>query len=228
MTFLRPGVALSGLICIVPLQAQAATDPAQVAAEMNAAVNRVKEIVNQPVRRLTMGDAAQAALFQPGWFHPGALTPDFEHVDIRASQEFAQYAQWPFVTSDVTPGFMFVGTEVEFNAMTKFFYTDRSLPKAKLTEQEMLEINDLYRVIGKCLKQLREVQARPAGAANLAADTGALGVMAPLVIQTPPPAGTGNAAPDSEWGLGSPQTLAGLGALLVVLLAWLWVRMRRV
>ena len=32
--------------------------------------------------------------------------------------------------------------------MTKYFYTDRSVPKKRLTEAEMLEINKLYRVIG--------------------------------------------------------------------------------
>jgi hypothetical protein len=100
-----------------------------------------------------MGPDDRAALFHPGWFHPGALTPDFAHVDIRATQECAQYARWPYVTSDVTPGFMFVGSELEFNAMTKYFYTDRDLPKKKLTDEEMIEINDLYRVIGGCLRQ---------------------------------------------------------------------------
>ena len=38
--------------------------------------------------------------------------------------------------------------------MTKYFYTDRLLPKKKLTEAEMLQINDLYRVIGHCNEQL--------------------------------------------------------------------------
>jgi hypothetical protein len=38
--------------------------------------------------------------------------------------------------------------------MTKFFYVDRSVPKKKLTEDEMLEINRLYRIIGQCEIQL--------------------------------------------------------------------------
>jgi hypothetical protein len=41
--------------------------------------------------------------------------------------------------------------------MTKYFYIDRSLPKKKLTEAEMLEINKLYRVIGACEEQLLEL-----------------------------------------------------------------------
>jgi hypothetical protein len=42
---------------------------------------------------------------------------------------------------------MFRGRDLEFNAMTKHFYTDRSVPKKRLTEEQMVEINRLYRVI---------------------------------------------------------------------------------
>jgi len=59
------------------------------------------------------------------------------------------------VTSDVNPGVVFVGPELEFNSMTKYFYVDRSLPKKKLTEAEMLEINRLYRIIGTCEEKLQ-------------------------------------------------------------------------
>ena len=43
---------------------------------------------------------------------------------------------------------MFIARNLEFNAMTKYFYVDRTLPKARLSEPEMLEINRLYRIIG--------------------------------------------------------------------------------
>jgi len=51
---------------------------------------------------------------------------------------FARLRTRPYVTSDLNPGVVFVGSEIEFNPMTKFFYIDRSLPKKKLTEAEML------------------------------------------------------------------------------------------
>jgi hypothetical protein len=38
--------------------------------------------------------------------------------------------------------------------MTKFFYLDRSIPKKKLTPEEMVEVNRLYRIIGRCEKEL--------------------------------------------------------------------------
>ena len=44
---------------------------------------------------------------------------------------------------------MFVAGELEFNAMTKYFYTDRTVPKKRLSKAEMVEINGLYRIIGQ-------------------------------------------------------------------------------
>ena len=52
-----------------------------------------------------------------------------------------------------------MGHDLEFNPMTKYFYTDRSLPKKKLTEAEMLEINRLYRIIGRDEQHLAKVKA---------------------------------------------------------------------
>lgn len=83
-----------------------------------------------------------------GWFHPGAAKPDFNTVDIRATQEFP-YSAYDHVTSDLNPTEMFIGAELEFNPMTKYFYTDRTLPKRRLSDTEMVEINGLYRVIGR-------------------------------------------------------------------------------
>jgi hypothetical protein len=48
----------------------------------------------------------------------------------------------------------FPGDQVEFNSQLKFFYADRNVPKKKLTEAEMIEINRLYRIIGHCEEQL--------------------------------------------------------------------------
>jgi hypothetical protein len=58
----------------------------------------------------------------------------------------------------LNPGVVFLGQEVEFNAATKYFYTDRTLPKKKLSEEEMFEINRLYRIIGRCEQQIAELQ----------------------------------------------------------------------
>ena len=127
--------------------------------EMNDAINKIVSIVNQPVTHLPRDHFAKVAKFSPGWFHAGAIEPDFNHVDIRKTQKFP-YAKFAYVTSDLNPDEMFLASELEFNAMTKFFYTDRTVPKKRLSEAEMLEINRLYRIIGKNEDELGRLQNR--------------------------------------------------------------------
>jgi hypothetical protein len=116
--------------------------------EVSESIERVKQIVNQPVTALPRDPTARVALYSPGRFHEGALKPDFLNVDIRRTRQLL-YERHEYVTSDLNPGVMFRGRDLEFNPMTKYFYTDRSLPKKRLTEEEMLEVNRLYRIIGR-------------------------------------------------------------------------------
>ena len=127
--------------------------------EMDAAIARVKAIVNQPPPSQPADPGLPVSVYQPGWFHDGASKPDFNTVDVRKTQQFT-YAEHPFVTSDVCPGTIFPGAQLEFNPMLKYFYTDRTLPKKRLTSSEMIEINRLYRIIGRCEQQLAEPPAR--------------------------------------------------------------------
>lgn len=126
---------------------------ADVKAELVDAMVRVREIVNQPVASQPETRNMEVGVYSPGWFHDGAVRPDFNNVDVRASQELL-YAKHQYVTSDLNPGLVFRGSEVEFNPNTKYFYTDRSVPKKKLTDSEMQEINRLYRIIGDDEKRL--------------------------------------------------------------------------
>ena len=96
-------------------------------------------------------------MYRPGWFHEGATKPDFNNVDVRRTRE-TSYDGKEYVTSDLNPGVVFHGDELEFNSMTKYFYTDRTVPKKKLTEAEMLEINRLYRIIGRCEQELSKLK----------------------------------------------------------------------
>lgn len=143
----------SRLLLALPLclalttQSGANTVPTLSAQEDEAlATARVIEIVNRPVTHLPRTD--EAALFSPGWFHDGAIKPDFATVDVRATQEFP-YKDNSFVSSDLNPQEMFVASELEFNTMTKYFYQDRSVPKHRLSQEEMVEINTLYRRIAQ-------------------------------------------------------------------------------
>jgi hypothetical protein len=128
-------------------------DTNAVKAEMDAAIHQVEKIVNQPVTAYRAAPDTQFSVFKEGWFHPGAMKPVFDKVDVRQTQE-TPYAKYPLVSSDLNPGIVFVGSQLEFNSMTKYFYNNRTLPKKKLTDAEMQEINRLYRIIGRCEHQL--------------------------------------------------------------------------
>ena len=135
--------------------------------EMDEVIQKVTVIVNQPVAAVRRTAAMKVSLFQPGWFHEGATKPDFNSVDVRQTQETGAYDSSPYVTSNLNPGLAWVGRQLEFNPMTKYFYTNRALPKKRLSDVEMVEINRLYRIIGKCEQQKAdlarsEIADRPA------------------------------------------------------------------
>jgi hypothetical protein len=163
-----------GLLCAFISSAQSATnalpDTNSVNAEMQTAIHQVEAIVNQVVPAYHEKPGMHVGRYDY-WFHPGAATPKFGTVDVRASQELP-YSKFQYVASDLNPGLVFIGSQLEFNAMTKYFYTNRSLPKKRLTEAEMIEINRLYRVIGHCKHQLLEVEIRGGGKDPAASEAG--------------------------------------------------------
>ncbi len=99
-----------------------------VQSRMDEAVARVKDIVNQPVTHQTRTPDMSVATFSPGWFHEGVIKPDFTTVDIRDTQEFP-YAKYIYVTSDLNPDEVFIASELEFNAATKYFLLIARFPK---------------------------------------------------------------------------------------------------
>lgn len=133
--------------------------------QLTNAWRQVETIVNQPVPAFRYDPTYRVSISSPGWFHPGAITPDFNRTDVRKSQQLPYTSPW--VSSDITPNMMFRGSDLEFNAMTKLFYTNRSLPKKRLSEAEMLQINSLYRTIGRCQTEIQQLEnpggTEPAG-----------------------------------------------------------------
>jgi hypothetical protein len=146
-----------------PQPSQAPESADAIKAQLKDAIDHVNEIVNQPVPFVprTRENWSQCAWFGDAWFHPGAITPDFANVDVRKTQETKNYEAYQYASSNFTPDRAFVASDIEFNSMTKFFYQDRSVPKKKLTEDEMVEINRLYRVIAKCSAQLGAMGVTP-------------------------------------------------------------------
>src|SRR3954463_14809218 len=102
--------------------------------ERDAALEQVRRIVNDPVPALPRDPDARVSVYSPGWFHEGAQRPNFA-ADVRRTQQLP-YERSEYVTSDLNPGLMFRGRDLEFNSMLKYFYTDRSLPKRRLGESE--------------------------------------------------------------------------------------------
>jgi hypothetical protein len=144
------------------------TDEAALVAERDDAIQNVKQIVNQPAEALPFEPKGIVGTFENGWFHEGANRPDFLATDVRASQKFS-YDRYDYVTSNLNPGVMFRGRDLEFNPETKYFYTDRTLPKKRLTEAEMVEINRLYRIIGAREQDLARLRGEPLPGARAAA-----------------------------------------------------------
>jgi hypothetical protein len=93
-------------------------------------------------------------------------------VDVRKTQETAPYDKDEYVTSDLNPGIVWLAKQLEFNSMTKYFYTNRNVPKKRLTDAEMQEINRLYRIIAKCQRALRPAEDLKAELRQAQAESG--------------------------------------------------------
>jgi len=121
---------------------------ASMDAQWDDTVARVKKIVNQPVRAMTRTPDMRVGNFAY-WAGSDRPKPNFNTVDVRESQNCQFFTDSPYATCDLHPGVVYFGSELEFNEMTKYFYIDLTIPKKKLTEPEMLEINRLYRILGR-------------------------------------------------------------------------------
>lgn len=132
---------------------------AQLKAALQQAEDQVRAIVNQPVTRVERTRSSHPVVYSPGWFHEGANRPAYATIDVRTTQDFPYNVKGSrYVSSDLNPTEMFLASELEFNANTKFYYTDLTLPKKKLTEPEMLHINELYRYIGQRRNDIRLIE----------------------------------------------------------------------
>ena len=123
-------------------------NPPATRAEMDAAVARIRAIVNQ------VPPAVAKPPNETGWiegFHPGATKPDFDNTDIISGRQPYTVA---YIQMDGAPDVFYRGADCEFNSQTKFFYTHRELPKKKLSDAEYQELVRLYRFVGKCQRDL--------------------------------------------------------------------------
>ena len=161
-------VLISPLLCVGQALSNTNARIAALELEQSNAVAQVEKIINQPVLAYKRQRGMHVSEYKNGWFHPGATTPNFSKIDVRTTQE-TPFDKFQYITSDQNPGLVFVGNQLEFNANTKYFYKNRSLPKKKLTEPEMLEINRLYRIIGRCRTEIMDLKEPQASASTSSA-----------------------------------------------------------
>jgi hypothetical protein len=166
---LRDGVVVSISTVKNSARADAVPTPTQTPAarladvekELREAVTKAQNIINQPAT-ISRRNPEMRVWEYDYWFRPGVEKPDFNTVDVRNTQQ-NPYDNEDFVCLKTQPDIVWVGHDLEFNPMTKFFYVDRSIPKKKLTPEEMITVNKLYRIIGRCEKELGKsgIQLKP-------------------------------------------------------------------
>lgn len=131
--------------------------------EFAKTVKQVVDIVNQPVARLPQNPSMTVGSYPDGWFHPGAALPNFAKDDVAKTQDTSLYVGhgYDYATSPLNPGVVFPVGDLAFNSQTKIFYQDMTTPKKKLTDQELRQVNALYRILARDGQILRSLGVTP-------------------------------------------------------------------
>jgi len=132
------------------------------------AEDRVRTIVNQPAPSLARTVHMRVHTTQGAWYPEPAGAPDFANVDVRATQQ-KNYDAKGYLAAGADPGTVYLGDNLEYNPALAYYYSDRTVPKTKLTPGEMEEINALFRTIAECDRQLKSPAAPAAESATSAA-----------------------------------------------------------
>ncbi len=131
--------------------------------EFAKAVRQVVDIVNQPVAQVPPAAGMTVGSFPDGWFPKGASVPNFATADVAKTQDSSMYMGhgYDYAASPLNPGVVFPVGDLAFNAQTKIFYQDMTTPKKKLTDQELRQVNALYRILARDGQILRSLGVTP-------------------------------------------------------------------
>ena len=140
---------VANLAVAAPAGSPGAPEPPATRGDLDAAVARIRAIVNQVPAPVIKPRGAES---WTSGFHPGAIQPDFDHVDLLRERQVL--STQPYMEMQGAPNVFYRGDDCEFNPQTKFFYTNRELPKKKLSDAEYGELTRLYRFVGKCERDL--------------------------------------------------------------------------
>jgi hypothetical protein len=125
------------------------TSVSEARRKLETALASAREIINQPVQGtpVTPQMLLKAEQHLDGWDYLPAQTPNFIEAHIEDTQ-WVDSAGTEWVTCNLTPGLAFPLKNLETNAQTRFFYTDLTLPKKRLTAEEMAQLDVIYHQIG--------------------------------------------------------------------------------
>jgi hypothetical protein len=117
--------------------------------KLETALANAREIINQPVPSVpvTPQMLKNSEQHLDGWMYLPAQTPAFMFAHVEDTQALDTWgAEW--VTCNLTPGLAFRAKDLETNAQTRFFYMDLTLPKKRLSAEEMAQLDVIYHQIG--------------------------------------------------------------------------------
>jgi hypothetical protein len=122
-----------------------------VVSEAQTVTNEIQAIVNQTPTVLP------AKVGTTTWigFHAGAMKPNFRSITLDELKRGRQFYTVDSTSMDGAPTVFYVARETEFNPMTKFFYTDRTKAKKRLSDAEYDRLLVLYHRLG-------EIEGQPA------------------------------------------------------------------
>jgi hypothetical protein len=126
------------------------TSVSEARRKLETALASAREIINQPVQGTPVTPQMlkqSAEQHLAGWDYLPAQTPNFIDAHIEDTQWLDTLgADW--VTCNLTPGLAFRAKDLETNVQTRFFYTDLTLPKKRLSAEEMAQLDVIYHQIG--------------------------------------------------------------------------------
>ncbi len=129
--------------------------------EFQAVTQQIQAIVNQTptTRPDKVGSTVSIG------FHAGAIKPNFKAITLPELKRGREFYNAETAWMQDAPNVFYLARETEFNPMTKYFYTDRSKAKKRLSDAEYDRLLVLYHRLG-------ELEGQPVPtAASMVADT---------------------------------------------------------
>jgi hypothetical protein len=114
------------------------------ATELQTVTQQIQAIVNQTPT--TRPDKIGGTIWIG--FHDGAIKPKLKFITLEQLKAGREFYTADTAWMQGAPNVFYVAREIEFNPMTKYFYTDRTKAKKRLSEAEYDQLLPLYHRLG--------------------------------------------------------------------------------